>query len=349
MPPEYNVLYIIDQLPIGGAERVFLDILRLMKGKITYDACLITGGGKLEAEVPDFVYVHRLNRFNKFSLKSAIKAYKLFRRYNILHVHMRHNFRYIYLIKILTGLKAKVILHDHYGGIDIDQGPPFKFWQFIKPDMYIGVCNDLRHWATVIWRLPASISYTLVNLPGDKFLNNKQPKVDPGNRKDIVILGNIKKIKNQELGIAVARLVSKNIVLIGRNQDEEYFDYINTIGKDIELTIEQEIHEPDKVLNKFEIGLCTSLSESGPLVILEYLLCGTPFLSYKTGGVSDIVSKYFPEYFIENHDPIEWASRLQMILSKNYTIDQSKVHAMLENWFNPEHYREKLLKIYADA
>ena len=52
-------------------------------------------------------------------------------------------------------------------------------------------------------------------------------------------------------------------------------------------------HNINKILKNYDIGLCTSKAESGPLSILEYTSIGMPFLSSNTGEVVGFYHKNF--------------------------------------------------------
>ncbi len=102
-------------------------------------------------------------------------------------------------------------------------------------------------------------------------------------------------------------------------------------------------------LPKYKLALFTSLSESGPLVLLEYLLCGVPFISYKTGGISEVLSNYFPEFFIDNFDKVEWKERISEFMKNPPKIDKLKVKEILQIEFNRDVYFNRLLKIYNEV
>ena len=105
-------------------------------------------------------------------------------------------------------------------------------------------------------------------------------------------------------------------------------------------------NKPSVHFDNFKFGLCTSISESGPLVILEYFVAGLPFLSYKTGGIADILYKYVPEYFLDSFEINDWIERHTQ-LSQNYQrIPKDLIELVLEKEFNRDIYANKLIEIY---
>ncbi len=357
MNQKKKILYVIDLLSVGGAERVFVDLAILMEHAVHADVCLIIGGGPLLKDLPLNMSVFTLNRKNKYSIKSAYKGFLLFRKYDFLHVHMRHNFRYVAIIKFLFRLKSKIILHDHFGSIERDgrmvrswtvnwDEKPGLLWFILKPDFYIGVCQKLESWAVNKWLIKPSKCNVLVNLPSKfaEFQNHSQ--FQRVNRQGIVILGNIKPVKNQKFGMELAGILNKKLTLIGQNQDEKYFGELMEVPRDFEFDIVCDVTNPNLVLGNFEIGLCPSLSESGPLVVLDYLRAGIPFLAYITGGIGEVASVYFPEYFIDNHRVDDWLEKIRMILTNYAVVDEVKLREMFVDHFSEEAYCTKLLEIY---
>ena len=117
---------------------------------------ILVNDGELANSLDKNIPIIRLNRHNKYSLRTMHKCVKILRNYELIHVHMRHNYRYIQLIKRVFFVKTKVILHDHYGNIDIDKSVPFGLRSILKPTYYIGVSKTLLSWASNKLKLPQS-------------------------------------------------------------------------------------------------------------------------------------------------------------------------------------------------
>lgn len=342
-----KVVCIIDNLNTGGAEQVFSDISILLLGHISFDILLILPPKGEVYITPPAIRKIFLNRSNKFSLYSLWKCYLILRNYDVAHVHLRHTLRYILLVKFIFNVKVKIVFHDHHGSIDIDKSQPYWGYSFLKPDIFIGVSNELNKWALDTWKLRPERVFTLINLPSERFLNKVYE--DPTRLKSgtLVMVGNIKPVKNQLFAIRIAHQLGISLTLIGKNQHDEYGSEILTqIEKLGSIEWIQNIDDVSDLLQSYRLGIFCSKSESGPLVILEYLLCGLPFIAYKTGGISDVMSKYFPDFFVDTFEPQVWFDRITSLLKNPPEIDKSKVKKMLETEFNKENYRNKLMQIY---
>jgi glycosyltransferase involved in cell wall biosynthesis len=78
-------------------------------------------------------------------------------------------------------------------------------------------------------------------------------------------------------------------------------------------------------------------------------VAGLPFLSHKTGGIAEILSKYVPEYFLENFDLEKWKERYNFLNENYQRIPRGLIEEVLEKEFNREVYAEKLLHIYRNC
>lgn len=340
-----NLLFVIDSLVTGGAEQVFADLAALMHGYIKFDILLISLQTTESYDLPPNTKKIYLNRKNKWSLQSFWRCYRTIRKYKVVHIHMRHTFRYVSSVARLFQLRSKLIFHDHFGSIEINKKQPFKEYRFLKPDVYIGVSDQLREWAIQVWGIPREHTHTFINLPSTRFLQRLSTRIQP-NAEGIVMVGNVKPIKNQKFAIELAKAINMPLTLIGKNQDAEYSKYVSKASMDQAIRWMQDQNDVSQILKNYKIGICCSISESGPLVILEYLLCGLPFIAFKTGGIAEIVSRYFPEYFVEDFNIDTWKDRIFLLLNREREVDKARVEAMLSKEFSPEIYRRRLLEIY---
>jgi glycosyltransferase involved in cell wall biosynthesis len=344
-----RIILVIDNLKTGGAEQVFADLCHLINTNIEVDTLFILPKQAEAYKLPPNIKKLYLNRHHKWSISTMYKCAQILKQYDIAHVHMRHTFRYISMIKHLFKLQVKLILHDHYGSIRVNQSPPFGEYKLSKPDVYIGVSEELTTWAREVWGLDTNKTFTLINLPSQRFLQKiGYSDTNTNDRNGLVVVGNIKPIKNQLKALEIAVTIGHDITFIGKNQDASYAKQLqialtnSTIGQWLE-----NVNDVSKHLPKYRLGLCTSESESGPLILIEYLLCNLPFLAFKTGGISEVIYKYFPEYFLTNFDTDQWVNAARNLLNQPPYVDPVRLNAMMAQEFNAEDYCSKLFEIYA--
>ena len=68
-------------------------------------------------------------------------------------------------------------------------------------------------------------------------------------------------------------------------------------------------------LSNYQIAIHVAHSESGPLVLMEYLIQGLPFLAHKTGEVADVLYSELPECFVNSLEKHEWNRKLEFLRS----------------------------------
>jgi len=336
-----KVLQVIDQLGVGGAERVVIDMTNLLdEANIDVSFLALLGPKDLDFEVDSRIPKYYLHRKSKFSFNKLFSLRKILVKYDVIHVHMRHTFRYVQLVSKLFRINSKVILHDHYGSIQINKSVPSFLNTFLKPKYYIGVSKDLTDWAHTAGGLKKNI-YLLQNT----IIKQKHQKYK--NPQGLVILGNIKPVKNQLFAIELAHHLKKHLTIIGKIQDQKYYKLlqqkIQELDFESKITFIHDENNPQKKINDFEIGLMTSSSESGPLVLVEYLAQSLPFISYNTGAVSSILTDELTNSFVNSFEMTEWQKKLDTI--SDLQIDYESLY---ETYFSPSNYSQECIAIYKD-
>jgi glycosyltransferase involved in cell wall biosynthesis len=332
-----KVLQVIDQLGIGGAERVVIDMTNLLhEANIDVSFLALLGPKDQDFEINSRIPKYYLYRKSKFSFIKLFSLRKILIKYDIIHVHMRHTFRYVQLVSKLFRINSKVILHDHSS----DYSVPFLLNTFLKPNYYIGVSYNLIAWCQIVLGVKENV-FLLQNII------IKQQHSKRINPKGMVLVGNIKPSKNQLFAIELAHFLKKDLTIIGKIQDETYFQLLHDKVQDLEIESNiifvNDENNPQKRLNEFEFGLMTSASESGPLVLIEYLAQSLPFISFKTGAVSDILADELPNSFVDSFDLLEWKKRLNSII-KYHTNYES----LYDTYFSPSNYSQECIAIYKD-
>jgi glycosyltransferase involved in cell wall biosynthesis len=351
---DIKILQIIDTLEVGGAEYVFADLIERYKSTFNYDVLIIRD--KVEEDLRTLVSnFTTLNRKSKVSFSSALKLHRIAKKYDILHVHLRHTFRYVAWVRLIFFGKYRVILHDHTGNIDLTFNQlPFFEYSLIRPDYYIGVSNKLKNWSQVKWGIENNKCRVLVNLPFLKFeraFNMARSKNYNKKSDTLIHIANIKPIKNQAFAILFAGSIDRKIDFYGNIQDDLYFkSSIEPYMYKNNFELFQNLVIDDTIICKYSFGLCTSISESGPMVLIEYLMSGTPFIAYRTGEIAEHIHKFFPEFFMDNWDIVEWKIRYNQIVNYNLNTEENilKIKILLTKYFNADAYEEGLADIYSN-
>ncbi len=349
-----RILHVIDTLQIGGAERVLVDLCNILHTHGHDVAVLIfTEDMPLSKYLISEINLISLKRRSKLDIASIFRLNRICSEYDIIHVHLRYNFRYVALVKYMLRGKYKLLLHDHFGDIEQDKRVPFGLKFFLRREgEFIGVSQSLVAWAVDQIGLDRSKCFLLSNIVV-KNTYGKKKELNSGPLR-ILMVSNFRPSKNYEFAVSLLKEMIHSsfdfqISWVGQVTDQMYFQIIKE--RIVEGGIESKIkiiHDCDDVqLLTYDHDLaihCAHL-ESGPLVLIEYLAQGLPFVAYRTGQVADQLSAYLPEFFVENYNKGIWIERFQMIRNRNEEWREilSKIYDEL---YSPEVYLRKVIDIY---
>ena len=342
MNSKLKILQVIDMLNIGGAERVCTMLCNMLnEAEHSVAMLLLVGNGKMISSLNKTIPLVKLNRRNKFNLITMYKCAKIIRDYEIIHIHMRHNFRYIRLVQRLFLVKSKLILHDHYGNIDRDFSVPFGLNFILKPTYYIGVSETLTEWAHKYLKIPHDNIFVLKNT-----ITKEIVKKDNIAKKGLVLVGNIKPIKNQYFAIQLMNHLDSTLTICGGIHDKNYYkllvDLITELKIKNKIFFKHDVTNIQQELHYYELGLQTAESESGPLVLIEYLAQSLPFLSYNTGQVVEDIKNDLPDLIMDNFDIDNWIKSIAEF--KN--IDTELLVQVYEKYYGKKKYLANCEAIY---
>jgi len=353
-----KILQIIDTLNPGGMENVFVDMCNILNRNRAKVTILFTRKpGPLSRKLDSTIKQISLNRRWRFSAIAAVKLLLTFKNYNIIHVHGRYNFSYVKaVISLYPKKKYQVFFHDHYGAIDIDKTVPRILKIFNYGFVYIGVSKSLTDWALNNLGLESNKINLLPNIRDIEPLNiiDNRYHAEDMDIYELVHVANIHPVKNIEFSIKILHQLNIKgefrLTVYGSIADKTYFESLLSLSK--KLGVEKNllfIHNKSdipSILGKYDLGLCTSKSESGPLVLIEYLSQGVPFLSFDTGEVVRQTAKKYPFFILDNFDIQKWSSQILDILVNRFT-DKKQLIKYFEKKYSDKAYYDKLIDIYS--
>ncbi len=333
-----KVLQIIDKLDVGGAEKVFVDMCTVLnKNNEKVAVLFLLEGGELAQYLNPTIPIKALKRYNKWSLFKMYECYSELKKHDLLHCHSRHVYRYIKLVALLTRLQTTIVFQDHFSNKKF----PLFFNSIFKPKIYVAVSKDLIRLAHKALSIPKKKCFLLKNII------IKEPMADAiiPPKFDLILVSNIKPAKKQLFAIQLAQQLKQSLQIVGKTQDETYFKLLKQqIGSDQNIEFSQNQNKVQPILAAAKIGLHVSEFESGPLVLMEYLAQGLPFLAFDTGEVARIIKAHYPDFFIATYELSAWEERLYKIAHTHY--DTTEMQAIFNYHFGEEDYYEKIMTIY---
>jgi len=350
-----KVLQVIDQLNVGGAERVAVDLSIMLKEEgVDIDFLNLLQPSELDEELTkNHIQVKYLNRKNKYNPFLVLQLFFLLNSYSIIHVHSRHVLGYVGLTFFIPGFlrKYKVVFHDHYGTIETDKAISYYLKKCIKScSAYIGVSHKLVAWAKE-HTLNNSV-YLLENVVRKR---KSIKKVDT--KSAIIVVGNFREQKNYEFLLSIVERLPASISLdlYGAIVDREYFEKIEKQIDSLNLKNQIRVIYDEKntlaVLPNYKMAIHCATSETGPLVAIEYMSQHIPFIMFNTGAVAKKVKEHKYELIMDTFDAIKWAEKIVNVLEdKNYFEQlKKKVGLLYKNYFSEKKYVSTCMEIYQNT
>ena len=349
-----KVLQIIDQLKTGGAERVAVDLSILLSKERNIDLTFLCLLDKTDLDqelisnnIP-IIYLYRKNKYNPFTL---LKLFRIVNDYDVVHIHLRQVMRYVGLLFYLpVKMKCKIIFHDHYGQIASDKEISGLLKKSIqKGDAYIGVSSTL-----VVWAKEKILNSHIFLLPNIVRKETQLKKVN--NPTDLVAVGNFRPQKNYEFLCLLLKELPNEvaITIYGKPIDKPYFNKINNLINEYKMVervfIITNENNVASTLRNYKLAIHTADSETGPLVAIEYMSQGLPFICFKTGEVINSLIKEDDTLIMNTFEVEDWKAKIIQIL--NNTEIRNEKSKMVENVYHKEYseikYVSTCLSVYSE-
>ncbi len=348
-----KVVLINDQLNPGGAEKVLVNTANLLHQKgIEVSVLLYLGKSILDEQLDKAIPVTYLHRKNRFDFKAMRLLKKCVSQADIVHVHSRYNLRYLIVCKMLVGIgKPKLIFQEHIPVLKLDR---FTAWTFSKIDAYVAVLKSMCDWVQDEKLVPKSKTHYLPNIVATPVLNVEPPHFT---KNKMVMVGNFMKLKNQFFALELVMQLDETYTLdiYGMVHQQDYYidleDFIVKNKLQNRVRLIQGVTNIYDVLGNYDFALHTSLQETGPLVLLEYMHSGLPFLTYATGDVATNLLSEIPELVINSFTILDWKAKIESAWCDQLQRLQlqQKMKTFLDNRYTETQYFQRLQHIYTSV
>lgn len=342
-----HVMHVIESLRLGGAERTLVDLANATAAENNKVSVCLTGEGRdlandLRGDIRLWVLARR-GRFDKAALRQLAKIIEE-QKVDLLHVHGRSTFAFVAGGRTLGWFSTPILLHDHHGQIEIDTSVPlwFRLWARRFADRYVGVYSKLVDWAEAagVPRSRTSVINDAVDLAR---LQDAHPanlraefNISEKERIGLVVCGLRRDKGVLELLEGLAKTSVRQackILVVGSEREKGYL--ASCKSKAFSLGLHETVHfigeraDYPAVIKGADFALVPSLSESGPLVLLEYMAGGLPFVATRVGEIAHRVEKLGGAQFVPPGDPTALAEAMDRLLSLAPDDWQSRKDASL--------------------
>jgi glycosyltransferase involved in cell wall biosynthesis len=259
---------------------------------------------------------------------------------DLLHAHSRSTFSLLALMSVLGWLRVPVVLHDHYGSIETDTSVPlwFKFAGRFLLNQYVGVYEKLGQWAEA-----AGVPKQKIAVIGNALDLSRLEKVEKLDLRTAfglnasgpvgVVVAGIRPDKGIDtlLQALALRPLSRaiKVLVIGGASDRDYAERCRqlclSLGLDKTVVFAGKRADVPAILKGADFALMPSRSESGPLVLIEYMIAGLPFVSTLVGDIARLANREGLEEFVAADDPVAFREALDRLLALSPANWQSRV------------------------
>lgn len=276
-----------------------------------------------------------LNGFKKLREFSTDQDIDLF------HAHGRSSYSFLLAARELGFISKPILLHDHFGNIEIDDDIPlwFKHFGAKRLDFYVGVSDKLTDWAKRSG-IPVH-KLAVVNNAIDIERYKNYPKLNiheklgiPKSKKIGIYVGNLRLAKGLDLLIDSVQMASIQtqavFVIVGFPNDASYLEQCKqkliSTGLEKSFLFVGQHHDVISWIKGADFAVMPSRSESGPLVLIEYMVCGLPFVAFNVGEISNMVETKFPSNFAKPGNTNEFSAKLKSLVETDNALIQESAN-----------------------
>jgi glycosyltransferase involved in cell wall biosynthesis len=325
-----HVLHVIDSLGLGGAERMLVDIANstVLDGH-RVSVCVtrtdVTLSEQLDRRI-DLLVLGRRRTVTPLALLHLLRWVRA-HAVDVIHVHMRSSAKLVLALRASGLLAVPVVLHDHYGTIEIDRHVPAWFrlgHRFLAH--YVGVYEKLQTWA-ISAGMPRERTSTIANglaltrLAATSHVDLHRTLGVPPSTLVGVQVATIRRDKAIEVtleALALARHRDRiHIALIGSVGDHAYAaecrERAEALGVSSSVTFLGGRRDVPELLAGASFGVLSSKTESGPLVLIEYLAAQLPLIATRVGDIGARLEAAGVPGFVPPGDPDALATALDAL------------------------------------
>ncbi|MFC3415206.1 glycosyltransferase [Algoriphagus hitonicola] len=313
-----KVLQIIDSLDFGGMEKLAVNFANALSSKDISNILVSTRkSGPLLALLNNKTDYYELDKKSTLDILSFWKLLKIVKNSKpaVIHAHATSVFWAIMIKKIIPDIK--LVYHEHYGGIIADSSASsrLKILQRFKSSLFgcVVVNEELKQYFEGVFEKRVKVVY-LENFVAE---TNYEKNICPVNR--FLCVANFKKPKNHfDLikGLAIVRQkgVDANLTMIGRVDDQAYFEQLKALILELDLMDFIVIEAPRIDLLPYyintDVGILISDAEGLPMSVLEFGIHKIPVIVSSVGQCVQLLEGGENGSLVKVNDPKDISEKM---------------------------------------
>lgn len=353
---KYSIVHVIDTLEAGGAERVMVTLCNIFAGK-GHEVCVVTtipNAKPLASQLHSSIELKELNRKGKWNLGDMKRLVQWCKPFDIVHVHSSHNLRYLFIASRIFGLGKTIFFHEHFGNIETDDSVSWHQRLIYPKTVLIAVSRKIQDWAVEKLRMDSKKVFLLPNIV-EKVETQGIVSLQDKTRSflSLLLVSNFRRPKHIEFAIRLIAFIKTkqpvHLTIVGQVNDKTYYEeikqQIEQLGLKDDVSLVHDCSSVQSILHQFDLAIHAATTESGPLVLIEYMAQGLPFLSHKTGEVAYQIEHDVPECLMEGFEEAAWFERIHELLGNKEKLSH-KLTGLYDRYYSAESYYNSCMAIY---
>jgi len=298
-----RVLQLIDSLRPGGAEKMAVTYANALVGQVegSYLCCSRMEGMLKESLLPEVEYLF-LNKKSRLDIKAILKLRSFIKSRQITIVHAHSTSFFLAGILKFTGLKIKLVWHDHYGESELLMERNHKALKIFSRlfSGIISVNTKLKEWSEQ--HLECRNVVEIKNfIPESTSEINSGIKLK-GKKEDfkIICVANLRPQKDHlNLMKALEKISLQfplSLHLIGENFEDQYAGSVLNAIKNSQISKSIFYYGAQAEISGFlaqaNLGILSSRSEGLPVALLEYGMAGLPVIVTEVGQCKQVIGEF---------------------------------------------------------
>lgn len=315
-----KILHIINNLEVGGAQKLLADLLPLLNKDNTCDLLVISkleDNQFLEGLQKQNIKIYPLNAKRFYSIHLIWQIRNFIKQYDVVHVHL---FPSLYLCALAhIGLKSKLFYTEHSTNNRRRNKKIFRHIEkfiYAKYDKIISISpqteQNLRRW---LCAKESDTRFVTINNGVDieKYRNCVGKRID---NKNILMISRFVSAKDQATLIKAMQFVNQdyNLLLVGDGETltycKELVSHLNLTERVVFLGSRSDI--PELISNAY-IGVQSSNWEGFGLTAVEMMAGGLPVIASDVEGLKEVVED--AGLIFKKSDEKELAEKINMLIS----------------------------------
>ena len=355
-----RLTHAIDQLGLGGAERMLVDLANhAARDGHEVSVCITRS---VRDRVPDLdpgievLVLERRRRFDAIAT-ARLAGWLRSRQPEVLHAHGRSTYAYLAAMKQLRLHRMPILLHDHYGAIETDRHVPrwFRVWGRRHVAQYVGVSETLGDWARTTGLLDGLIRVIPNGIDLSPYVGPSAERVSSKGPLAGVMVAGLRWVKGLDVLLdALAQYCSAqplHVSVIGSEADRAYVAEcrrrIGDVAPQVTVALLGARADVPALLSNVDFAIHPARSESGPLVLIEFMASGLPFISARTGNIAGKAERLGAGRYVPPSDPAALARALEYLASTNrnelraegarnraVALESFSVSAAMSSWYD---------------